>query len=144
MVALDLKTFTVKIWNLAFLARFAEKARILIDDKPFLDSPLAEVEKHKIDIARLPTGDHVFKFALLNSQGRQVVQYVQKFQTIDVKKYKYDITRLDASKYYKPITLVADQLKVAQSSFDLSAGLLPQQVSVAGPGYSGRSGHPPV
>jgi hypothetical protein len=132
MVAMDLNTFKVKIWNLDFLGRFGKVTKIFIDDRLFLESELSELEKKEIDIRGLVAGDHVLTFVLSNDHGQEFVRYAHKFQTFVPRKYDYDITRLDASRYFPPIAFGNDQLTAAQSSFDLADGVLPKQIRVKG------------
>jgi hypothetical protein len=126
----DLSKFRLGLRNRDFLRKYVSNVRVFIDGKVVCTEPLAAIEKRDFSLQKLALGDHELKVVLLSQGTKEVSRSTIPFYKFDPPKIDGDITKLDVSKYYKPIGFDGKQLKAARSSFDLGRGTLPQQIAV--------------
>ena len=130
--AASMKQFSVTINNTGKIGRFADRFSLNVDGKKVISCSLSEVAKQNVDIAGWPPGNHRFEYVFRNADGKIYSRFEQTILTFKEEKSDYDISQLDASRYYPAVKFDGRQFHAARSVFDFSAGLLPRQITVNG------------
>ncbi len=131
--AIDENHFYINLRNSLALMPYAQEMTLYIDGKQAMKSGLNKLSKRIVDISKLKEGNHTFDYRFINKYTRKLFyRFKEEVTTIKFKKGNYDITNLDASRYFEPITFSNEKLHAALSDFDLSKGILPEQIQVNG------------
>ena len=88
------------------------------------------MSKKVIDTNKWAEGDHKFVYEFLDKSGKSYSILNETVYTFKPKKLDYDISKLDASRYYPTVKYSSGKLSAARSVFDLKSGILPHQIKV--------------
>lgn len=130
LVAQNWHTFKIKLYNQKDLAPYVKDMVVVIDTKKRLACPLAKLSSSRIDLRDLNPGPHEITYRFLNKNGTDFTSQTRIVSIFEPKPLAYDVSQLDASRYYKPVTFEAGKISFTRSRFDLSKGILPNQIEV--------------
>jgi hypothetical protein len=132
LIALDQNKFMISLRNAAEVSAFAERLLLSVDGKQLFECGLGELSKQVIDTTAWTEGNHLFGYKLLKKNGKVFMSLQDTVFSFKPTIPDDDISKLDASRYYPPVSFADGRLKAALSVFDLSSGILPRQITVNG------------
>ncbi len=132
LIAMDPYRFSVVLRNADVLKEFVETVELTVDGKKVLRSSLKDLSRKYVSSKSWKPGDHKFDYTFLNKSGTVFASLSNTIFTFKPGKSDYDISKLDASRYYPSVGFRDGKVSASVSSFDLSKGILPSQISVNG------------
>ncbi len=141
LVALDWYTSSIKVYNEKSLAPHVKDVVVLVDKRKALQCPLAKLSSSRLNVRDLKPGPHEMTCVFLNNSGTEFTRQTKTFNVLEPNPVAYDISQLDASRYYKPVTFESGTVSFTRSRFDLSKGIFPNQIEVDSRGILGPT-HP--
>jgi len=130
IVAQDWYHFVIQVLNEKDLAPFVKDVAVSVDNKTLLTCPLAKLMSQPMNLKDLKLGPHNISWKFMSRAGGVFASQSKSITVYDPAKVPADISKLDFSRYYKPVSFNSGHLQLTRSMIDFSKGIFPGQIEV--------------
>jgi len=130
LTAIDWYNCNIVVYNQKNLEPYVKNVVVSIDGKKRLEYPLIKISSHKVSLKDLKPGPHEMVYSFRNKLGKEFISQTKTINIYSPDRVESDVSKMDMSKYYKPVGFESRRVTLTRSSFDLSNGIFPKQIDV--------------